>query len=57
MTLSYLLVPAESHQQAHVQIEHAARTLLPAHPRAARPAAEPVSADHPSDREREPLFR
>ncbi|MFJ9379336.1 TetR/AcrR family transcriptional regulator [Streptomyces sp. NPDC101455] len=57
VTLSYLLVPAEPHQQARIQIEHAARTLLPAHPRGPRPAAEPVPADHPSDREREPLFR
>ncbi|MET7487732.1 TetR/AcrR family transcriptional regulator [Streptomyces sp. NPDC005538] len=29
MTLSYLLVPAETHQQARSQIAHAARTLLP----------------------------
>jgi len=29
MTLSYLLVPAETHQQARSQIAHAARALLP----------------------------
>jgi hypothetical protein len=29
MTLSYLLVPAETHRQARSQIAYAARTLLP----------------------------
>lgn len=40
MTLSYLLVPAETHQQARSQIAHAARTLLPVTGSALGPAKQ-----------------
>ncbi|WP_331732643.1 TetR/AcrR family transcriptional regulator (plasmid) [Streptomyces sp. NBC_00015] len=40
MTLSYLFVPAETHQQARSQIAHAARTLLPVTGSAVGPAKQ-----------------
>ncbi|WTX93036.1 TetR family transcriptional regulator (plasmid) [Streptomyces sp. NBC_00637] len=60
MTLSYLLVPAETHQQACAQIAHAARTLLPVTGSALGPAGggtgDPASTTWYTAREREHLL-
>jgi AcrR family transcriptional regulator len=64
ITLSYLLVPAECHQQARFQIAHAARALLGGScppngtPMSGASGGEPMPGSHPSDvnedHEREP---
>ncbi|MFI6281634.1 TetR/AcrR family transcriptional regulator [Streptomyces sp. NPDC050988] len=48
MTLSYLLVPAETHQQARAQIAHTARNLLPGTGSAPVPAGGRAGACTPT---------